>query len=384
MSVWQDQVKARSVSEVLARASIETVRAGSDVSFPCLACGKGKRHTKGGSDKRQAAKVVREGRGFWCEPCGAKGSALDVAALLVVEKQTGLTPDEWGKVRQWSAANGLCEADSREQGAAPRVAYKPPPPRPPAPELERLPVAEVASLWAECSRLDAAPSWAGGMAWCSEARGYLAGRALDVGTLATLDAARIAPPPDRYSWPAWWPSSWSKTWRVAVPLFDAKGVMVAMQARSIVASEEKKTRNPLGSGVVSGTFFASAGGLEVLRGTYSGPGLVLVEGLTDYLAAAQLAAELEPERRPAVLGVVAGSARSLVATNVKASCRLVVLTDNDEQGERYFREIAAALPELNGFRVRLRPLDGKRADLNDYLRRDKAVAVAALTHGLEG
>ena len=121
----------------------------------------------------------------------------------------------------------------------------------------------------------------------------------------------------------------------------------------------------------------------MLRGSYAGPGVTVVEGLTDYLAAAQLVAGLSPERRPAALGIVAGSARALVATNVKTSWRLNVLTDNDEQGERYFREVVAALPALDGFRVRLEPLEGKRADLGDYLRQHRDMAVKAVTCGME-
>jgi hypothetical protein len=166
-------------------------------------------------------------------------------------------------------------------------------------------------------------------------------------------------------------------------MFDTSGALVALQARAI-EPHETKTRFPIGSGVVSGTFFADAGGLEVLRGAWAGPSVAVVEGLTDFLAAAQLAAGVEPHRRPAVLGVVAGSARALAGVHLATSVRLSVLTDNDDTGERYFREVKAALPQLEGFRVRLKALDGKRADLGDYLKHHPALAVAALTHGTEG
>ena len=168
-------------------------------------------------------------------------------------------------------------------------------------------------------------------------------------------------------------------------MYDASGAMVALQARAIAATGEgPKTRNPMGTGVVSGTFFADSSGLEVLRGTYAGPGLVVVEGLTDYLAAAQLAAELEPRKRPAVFGIMAGSSSALTTVSVKAHCRLIVMTDNDTSGEKYFREVAAALPGHNGVRVRLKPLNGRRADLSDWLRHNRHAAMAAMTVGLEG
>ena len=378
---WFDQVKGWPAGDVATRFGLEIVRRGADVSFPCPVCLKARRHTKG-SDKRAAAKVTHGGSGWWCEPCGEKGSAVDLAAAVVTGKTGDHDPAVWADVRRACAELGLCDADQGDGRPPPARAYVPPPPMPPAAPLERLPSAEVAALWAASARLDSVPPW-DNFDWCGEARRFIASRALDVATLAMHDAARILPPVDRYSWPAWWPSSWSKVWRVVVPLFDASGAMVALQARAIVANDGPKTRNPMGSGVVAGTFFADQGGLEVLRGSYAGPGVTVVEGLTDYLAAAQLVAGLSPERRPAALGIVAGSARALVATNVKTSWRLNVLTDNDEQGERYFREVVAALPALDGFRVRLEPLEGKRADLGDYLRQHRDMAVKAVTCGME-
>lgn len=377
---WFAQVKARPVGEVAAAFGLELIRRGSDVSFICPACGKVLRHSKQAGGRR-SAKVTPDGGGWWCDPCGAKGDAVTLAALQVTGKPK---PAEWATVRRECAALGLCEHDPRDPNAPTARRYTPPAPKQvEALKPSRLPAAEVAALWAASSRLGAVPQ--DGAEWFSAARVYLATRGLHPGLLAELDLARVLPPTKAYAWPAWWPSSWSEVWRVAVRLYDASGVMVALQARAIAATGDgPKTRNPMGAGVVSGTFFADAGGLEVLRGTYAGPGLVVVEGLTDYLAAALLAAELEPRRRPAVLGIMAGSARALTTVRVKAHCRLNVMTDNDESGEKYFREVAAALPGLNGFRVRLRPLEGKRADLGDWLRHHRDTAMAAMTFGMEG
>lgn len=381
---WFAQVKAFPVADVAARLGLTVYRRGNDVSFPCPVCGKAVRHSKGlteGAKERapKAAKVTPEGSGWWCEPCGARGDAVNLASQVVSGTTKPATPETWAMVRRECAALGLCEADPRDSHPATAGRYVPPEPQQRSPEAmpSRLPAAEVAALWAACSRLDAVPSWDSGD-WCGPARVYLSGRALDVSRLASLDAARILPPSERYAWPAWWPSSWSKVWRVAVPLFDATGSMVAIQAKAIEQADPK-TRNPLGSGVVTGTFFADARGLEVLRGTWTGQAVAVVEGLTDFLAATQLAAGLQEHQRPAVIGIMAGSARALARVNL-ASCRLVVLTDNDETGERYFREVAAALHGLDGFRVRLKPLNGKRADLGDYLKHHPALAVAALTH----
>ena len=411
-AAWFAQMK-RPVAEVAAAFGVPVFRQGTDVSFPCPVCGKVVRYSKGLSEAAlerapRAAMVAHGGSGWVCfaNGCGAKGDAVALAAVLAVGAVKPATKKDWAEVRRKCAAKGLCDADPSDPRAPAARRYEPPPLVPmKAPELKRLPAAEVAALWAACSRLDAVPAWDAGGTWCGEARAYLAGRGLDVGALAAIDAARVVPPVELVaSWPEWWRGWWGKTWRVAVPLYDATGVMVALQARALpehLATHEAwvkrrleadpkawvkpatKTTNPKGP-FVAGTFFADAGGLEVLRGTWSGPLVTVVEGLADFLAASQLAAGLEPTRRPAVLGVMSGSARALSGVRVNVS-RLNVLTDNDKKGEEYFREVTAALPRLPWVRVRLRPLVGVegRADLGDYLRLHPALALAALTHGTE-
>ncbi len=386
MTDWFAQVKAWSVAEVAARFGLPVHRQGADVSFPCPACGKARRHTKG-ADKRNAAKVVGDG-GWWCEPCEARGDAVSLAAARVTGSLKPANPEGWREVRRECAALGLCDADPSDPAAPTARKYVPPPLELQKEEApKRAPAAEVAALWAAASALDAVPSWDEGGAWCGSARLFLADRGLSPARLAGLDVARILSPPERHAWPAWWPSYPTENYpapfnyRVAAALYEPGGHMVAIQARTI-GPEEKKTRNPSGASV-RGAFFADAGGLEVLRGG-SGRVVTLVEGLTDFLAAAQLVGELELGERPAVLGLVAGSAQALVNVRLNVT-RLNVLTDNDETGERYFREVVKALPGASGFRVKLRPLEaGKRADLNDYLKNHPAHALAALTHGMKG
>lgn len=382
-SDWCGQVNAWGAAAVAGRFGLELVAVGADTSFACPVCGKGQRHSKS-TDKRRAAKVTPDRGGWWCEPCGAKGDAVALAAVAV----TGdLKPplDGWRLVRQECAALGLCEADPRDpRGPGGQVRYVPPArPVVTVAQPARLPAAEVAALWGACSRLDAVPGWeleasAGG--WCGEVRTFLAtGRGLDVGALAALDVARVLPPPARVSsWPTWWPSSWCRSWRLVVPLYDARGELAALQARAIDGSEAPKTRNPMGAGVTSGTFFANREGLELLRGAYSGPSGVFVEGLTDFLAATALLSALEPQKRPAVLAVIAGSAKA--AGQIVTTRRFVVMTDNDETGEKYFRELEAATG-LSGIRKKLARIDGKKADVNDWARRDAQGLLKALTTG---
>lgn len=383
MSDWLAQVKAWPAAVVAARFGLPVMPRGRDVSFPCPACGQERRHTK---TRRHllAAKASPEHPTRWgcfANGCAAKGDAVTLAAWLVLKSARPTRAEEWREVRRECAALGLCEGEPGDTEAPAVRRYVPPPPIP-REEPKRAPAAEVAALWAAALRLDAVPSWKGGVEWCGDARAFLAERGFDVARLAALDAARILPPGDRCAWPEWWPASWARSWRLAVPLYAPGGELVGCQARAVDGAE-RKTTNPKGVSI-TGAFFADAGGLEVLRGAYRGAGVAVVEGLTDFLAAAQLAAGLEAGRRPAVLGVVAGSPSALAGVRPPAPCRLVVITDNDDTGERYFREVTAALPAARWARVRLRPLEGKRADLNDYLKHHPALAVAALTHGQEG
>ena len=381
MNDWFAQVKAWPVAEVAARFGRPVQRKGPDVSFPCPACGKDRRHTKG-TDQRAAAKVVNES-GWWCEPCDAGGDAVNLAAACVTGRLKPASPEGWREVRRECAALGLCEADPRDTTAPTGRKYHPPPlelRKEQAPA--RAPTAEVLALWGVAERLDAVPSWDDGGRWCGDAQTFLVARGFDVSRLAALDVARILPPARRHAWPGWWPASWSTSWRVAAPLYGPGAELVGLQARAIDGADIK-TMNPKGVSIRGG-FFADAGGLEVLRRTWSGGAIVLVEGLTDFLTAAQLAAELEPSRRPAVLGLVAGSAQAMATMKLEASCRLVVMTDNDTTGEKYFEQVKKALPGLSGVRVRLLPLGDKRADLNDYLRKNSADAAAVLALGLEG
>lgn len=386
MNEWFAQVKAWPVAEVAARFGRPVQRKGPDVSFPCPACGKERRHTKG-TDQRAAAKVVNEG-GWWCEPCDAGGDAVSLAAACVTGRLKPASPDGWREVRRECAALGLCEADPRDTTAPTGRKYEPPPPElrtKQTPARAPAPATEVRRLWDASERLGALPVWDGWEedgSWCGDARAFLTARGLSPARLAALDVARILPPAAHHAWPGWWPAWWSTSWRLAVPLYGLGAELVGLQARAIDGADPK-TRNPKDVSM-GGGFFADASGLEVLRGTWGGGAVVLVEGLTDFLSAAQLAADLEPNRRPAVLGLVAGSAQALATMKLEASCRLVVMSDNDATGEKYFEQVKKALPGLSGVRVRLLPLGDKRADLNDYLRQHPAHALAALTYGMKG
>lgn len=334
-----DQLKAWPVVDVLARAGVDVVRVGSDVSFQCPACGKEKRHTKG-SDKRWAAKVVRGGSGWWCEPCGETGSTVDLAAFVVKQRAKGLRPEEWAEVRRWCASYGLCDADPRDGAAAPRIAYTPPLPiavEPPKPFPLK---AEVGALWLACSRLDAVESWDSDGEWCGGPRRYLTKRGLNVSALANLDAVRILPPATRYERPEW--AAWGDDYRIVLPMVDAGGQVATFRFRR-VGDAGDGPKEGAARGRAGGCFFASPAAVAMLRGGVPLPELVVVEGSMDFLSALSM--------RPgaAVVGVVSGSAAGLVAVPEPARAR--VGTQGDGTGEKYAAEVRKVWPRAEMVRV---------------------------------
>lgn len=306
---------------------------------PCPACGDHTRHHKT-KDRRGAVGLTRNGAGWRCFQCDASGDAFGLAAWAVLKRAP-----RRGDARQVLAACvglGLCDdltGDTSARGVVRRTAFAP---RPEAPHPERPPRDELAALWDASHRLDAVPSDLD-PEWTGEARAYLAGRGLDVGILATLDMARVLPPPTRIAWPAWWPYT-SKVWRAAVPLFDAAGTMVSMQARALTDARPKD-RNARGYSVAE-LVFASPLGRAFLAGDREGLGLeavVITEGLTDTL---KVAAWLHLQRRRvAVLGVVNGSAPLFAAVNWPTRLPCWIATDADETGATYARKLLEHLPE---------------------------------------
>ena len=342
-------MKAWPIVDVLARANIETVRVGIDVSFPCVVCGKEQRHTKGGKTKKLSAKVVHKGDGFWCEPCLARGDQVDLATLLVVKKknkQNRLTPEEWNEVRRWCASHWLCEADPRDNGAAPRLAYKPPPPRVEPPPEPPPPKAEVDAFWAECLSLDAVKSWDGdehGGKWCGLVRSYMAtGRGLDVMALVAADAARIVQPANKSARPAW--AKWGDAYRLAVPMVSARGELVTFRFRR-VTGDGAGHKEGAANGSARGCFFASPAVVAMLRGGAMPSVLVVVEGSMDFLAA------LAMRPTAAVLGVVSGSASGLAEVKLPDGFRVRVATHDDTKGEQYAKEVRGVWPRAEVVRV---------------------------------
>lgn len=131
--------------------------------------------------------------------------------------------------------------------------------------------------------------------------------------------------------------------RLIVPLFDADGVLVNVQARCIV-DHERKTLFPKGSRV-KGTVFANAAALQLLRRTAAPGGPVIyAEGLTDFLALSIISAW--------PVFAAPGTPFAVDAISAWADGAFVLLAiDNDAAGERVRVPAARRLFEVGAERI---------------------------------
>lgn len=364
---WIDQLKTWSVAELAQRLGLEVFARTNEISFPCPACGKVQRHSKG-SDQRKAAKVMPGAR-WWCEPCGAGGDTVALAAAVV----TGTTTprkERWADIRAVCVQGGLCFGDAHQSRPV-RLPTRLQPEAIP----EYPPSTELSALWASCG----SPSPA------SLAGAYLNQRGFDLGRLAWTMAIREAPMPPLSM--KWWPDSWLHRWPLIFPAFNARGAMVSMHGRAIDREAEPKTRWPYRCNA-SGLLFADTLGVTFLRccsQVQSVEGLeavIIAEGATDTLKLSQVV-EAE-DSTIAVLGYVAGSKHAVARILWPESVPCIVATDDDDVGDKYAMEIRKAIsPTVPVYRVRTphgRDAEGKKrgdwTDLADDVVRETVANVA--------
>ena len=274
-----------------------------------------------------------------CFGCDWSGDALGLVGAV-----RGLNPDrEFRKILAEAARlagvdlAATSSAPASSKSAAPEVAPPRPAPQPARAPL-RPPVAELTALWQAAgplaaTQVDPTDSDLAISHFCARRRWWPA--AVD-----SLKVVRALPL--EHDFPAWWPATWAQSWRLAVLAFEADGRIGSIHARAI-DEQTPKTRWPRNC-EASGLFFATLLGRALLRAQKPHvEGVVLVEGLTDFIAAA-----LAMEGRPwAVLGATSGSFPALAKLAWPEGVRAVVATDQDPAGERYFREIRAALPHVD-------------------------------------
>lgn len=296
---------------------------------PCPACG--------ADDRRHGPITPRHQTGWMCARCKEVGDGLRLISWSLLGQRAPLAPSQWAVVRACCAAAGWCAADDAVEWT-PRP---PPPPMPDAPYPDRDEVLHMLRTTTHLHARHEARIWA-------EARGWRA---------ETITAARVLAP---MHWPHWWPWG-SAPWAVVVPAVDGDGVVRSLHARSIVADTCPKTRWPRDRRATGLLFADPDRARPMLRGdAVTVRGIVIAEGITDYIAACTAAQGLEGI---GVLGATSGGFAAL-ADALPLGVPCWIATDADGAGERYATELRQRGPHADLRRVILPP----GADLDDALR----------------
>lgn len=318
-AAWFGEVReaAPHVVEVAAALGLGTVRARFG---PCPACGR--------DERRHPPLTVRhQGAGWMCAGCKATGDAVMLASWVIAGSPRP-AGGAWAPVHAFFASHGWCSGEGAADGWTPA----------PRREVLQVPYSdrdELLALLRACRPVEAVPEVAG---WC-ERRGIV-GR---------VHGAVL---PDVHRWPTWWPYR-ARPWRLVVPMVDALGVVTSMHGRATEDDGGRgKTRCPYDRRG-DGLFFADpVVGRPMLRGKARPARVVVVEGITDYLAAARHATV--DGGGTAVLGGISGSFGAMAQAAIPAGATVYAWTDADEAGDRYASEILRALRDHDVKRIDFR------------------------------
>lgn len=320
-SSWFDEVR-QSAPHVLEVAEAVGLTVRRNRFGPCPCCRR--------DDPRHPPLTVRHGGAGWmCAACKEHGDAVRLVSWVVTGGPKP-PPQGWDVVRAAFASRGWCAPGDNAAG------WTPPPAREaPAPEPYPDP-GELAGLLRACRRVEETPEVA---EWC-RGRGWT----------VPVPAAVL---PDVTRWPSWWPFR-GRPWRLVVSMVDAAGTIRSMHARAteeLPPDRDGKTRWPF-ERRATGLLFADPGvGRRMLRGEIQPRRVLVVEGMTDYLAACawQRAGRHEDT---AVLGATSGGFAALAMAGVPRDATVGVATDADAAGDRYATEVVAALAPRDVRRIR--------------------------------
>jgi hypothetical protein len=217
---WTEVLRNRLVFDVATQLGALPVSR----SFGCPACGGARR---GSDDRRGAIGFVGTGLGWRCHRCDAGGTAVDLAAYILI----GHVPSR-GDAVGWRELRTVCETSAL---LAPFTSTYACPQRPPeASHLLRPPVAEVTQVWDLCTRVDAA----------AEVSQWLRSRGLDPSEVARLNLARALP--IHGETPPWLPSCTAMRCRVVFPAWNAHGERRSLRFRAHGSLEGPKCMTPNG------------------------------------------------------------------------------------------------------------------------------------------
>jgi hypothetical protein len=346
---WIDAVRGSSVLAVAAALRLKTAPArgasGGSV-YGCPACGVERRHAAR-RDHRGALGVRHDGAGFRCMDCDVSGDAIDLVALVLRGKRfPELGSAAKDEVRQWFEQFAGRDLSAEQPG---KVA-----PPPPAEPVNYPPEAEVRTFYELCVSVD-----------CDAGvSAYLKGRNIKPGRVEDFNLGR-ALPADMADLPWWagkrdeensdvrvsWPASGH---RLIVPLYDERGLMRSVLARSIAQGAEIKSYAPAGftrSRLVMacpfGRWLLATGVMpEWWNNERQSLRIVIAEGEIDFLTCATQWSDAA-EHAPATLGIVSGSWCDGIAARVPPEVTVVIATDHDDAGEKYAAAIAKSLANSN-------------------------------------
>ncbi len=348
-SNWLDDARRAPLPDVVVALGLELQANGRSFG-PCPSCGMASRANPGRTDRRGRCRIEADGKHWACcsngtDGCGAKGDgvALVVCGLVGRPWQKG-DRETSARIRDWFAARDWCQpfAPSGRQGAAAAPSgYDISARRPSAQEMHKL--------WRRCVSVMADP----------QVSAWLAARGIDPAVVAALDLAR-ALPADLADLPGFaryrgkpWPTSGHRlivrAWE-ADPEHPGRLRWASLHARNVLpgcgaSGKDCVHPEPGKCGTHDKASWAAAGpGSATALVLATGPdprahGMQLVElaeGVPDWLwLALDRAAQCPEGNRPAIWGVLSGSACPNVAAVVPRGWRVAIRTHDDEAGQKY-------------------------------------------------
>lgn len=316
-------------------------------TIACPACRAEKR---GDGDRRLPANLTPSGMGWKCVCCGEKGGPLEYLALAQLHHHVR---DRGDRRRLADEARRLLSGPQRPlDRSSPRRNPVVPsePKRPPRREVRDLLYRHIVLPSAD----DAVFL-------------YLLRRGIDVHWLDEEEplVRVLAPGAPCPAWARFGRRLWSETGhRLLLPLFDVGGRAVSLVGRR-VGEERPKAVFPRGC-EVKGLVMANHVARRWLAGLSEVREVVVVEGVTDFLTVAGMFEDVG-----AVIGVVEGAWTQPLADRIPDDAEVMVATDLDPTGDKYFESIRKTLEG----RTRLKLLrwqgphgDVRVSDINDAFR----------------
>ena len=277
---------------------------------------------------------ARDGLLLWkCHACDAGGDVLSLIAAVRGLRVDGA--DFRQVLLEGARLAGLwtvvAELEGRETSAdMPRPAPQLPQESFSAPERPRAYPEGVAAFWRALRPVSED----------SEVSFYLVDRAIDPDRVESRDLARVLPPTGALPpWARYQGHTWRDTaHRLIVPAYDATGVLRSVRAWRVVDGETPK-RLPPGGCRASELVLADAFGLAMLRGHRQPERVIVAEGEPN--AITWMVRLNEPDT--ATIGIWSGSWSASLAERFPIGAHVIVRTDRDQAGDRYYNEIRNGL-----------------------------------------